>query len=216
LPPLCSGMPPAKGSAKGSTSKRATGSSYRGGENKSSRDRYSRNDGDVKWETKTVFKPPKKIPDYALQKAKLMFFQLDRDSSGSIDAEELGLMLRSLGQNPTDEELNELINSVDGVDGEKDGKIQLREFLMLYASALGDDGEPAKAKTGQGDVDNVFMQFGGDRSNADSRIESADLLGHLTENFNLDVDLSDTFGLPRDGQLSKEDLAKMLGITAVP
>lgn len=73
-------------------------------------------------------------------------------------------MLRSLGQNPTDEELLELINSVDGSDGEKDGKIQLREFLILYASALGEDGEPAKAAAGKDDVDNVFMQFGGDRS----------------------------------------------------
>ena len=73
-------------------------------------------------------------------------------------------MLRSLGQNPTDEELQELINSVDGVDGEKDGKIQLREFLMLYASALGADGEPAKATVGKDDVDNVFMTMGGDRA----------------------------------------------------
>jgi len=214
LPTFSFNMPPAKGTAKGSSSKRATASSYRGSENKTSRDRYSRNDGDViKWETKTVFKPPKKIPDYALQKAKLMFFQLDRDSSGSIDAEELGLMLRSLGQNPTDEELLELINSVDGSDGEKDGKIQLREFLILYASALGEDGEPAKAAAGKDDVDNVFMQFGGDRSKNESKIESADLIGHLSENFNLDVDLSETFGLPRDGQLSKDDVAKMLGIT---
>ena len=92
LPTFSFNMPPAKGTAKGSSSKRATASSYRGSENKTSRDRYSRNDGDViKWETKTVFKPPKKIPDYALQKAKLMFFQLDRDSSGSIDAEECAL-----------------------------------------------------------------------------------------------------------------------------
>jgi len=122
-------------------------------------------------------------------------------------------MLRSLGQNPTDEELLELINSVDGSDGEKDGKIQLREFLILYASALGEDGEPAKAAAGKDDVDNVFMQFGGDRSKNESKIESADLIGHLSENFNLDVDLSETFGLPRDGQLSKDDVAKMLGIT---
>ena len=56
-----------------------------------------------------------------------MFFDMDRDGSGSIDAEELGMMLRSLGQNPTEKELDELIDSVD--EGDKDGQIQLREFL---------------------------------------------------------------------------------------
>ena len=63
-----------------------------------------------------------------------MFFELDRDGSGSIDAEELGMMLRSLGQNPTDEEIKELIASVDDEDG--DGQLQLREFLQLYTQGL--------------------------------------------------------------------------------
>ena len=62
-----------------------------------------------------------------------MFFELDRDGSGSIDAEELGMMLRSLGQNPTDEEIKELIASVDDEDG--DGQLQL-PFLQLYTQGL--------------------------------------------------------------------------------
>ena len=39
-----------------------------------------------------------------------------------------------LGQNPSEEELKELIDSVD--DGDKDGQIQLREFLLLYTNGL--------------------------------------------------------------------------------
>ena len=63
---------------------------------------------EAKWHT-TEYKPPRKISDQELAQARKMFFELDRDASGSIDAEELGFMLKSLGQNPTEEELKDLI-----------------------------------------------------------------------------------------------------------
>jgi hypothetical protein len=148
-----------------------------------------------------------------LQAAKSMFFSLDRDSSGSIDAEELGLMLRSLGQNPTDAELEELINSVDGVDGEKDGKIQLREFLTLYANAIDDDGKPAKAKVGKEDAANVFTSMGGDRADAKAVISGESIAATLMDQFDLAVNLKDTFGV--DGELSLSDVSKMLGVAPV-
>ena len=61
------------------------------------------------WHVEQEYKPQRKISDEELAAAKKMFFALDGDSSGSIDAEELGVMLRSLGQNPTEQELAELI-----------------------------------------------------------------------------------------------------------
>merc|ERR1711988_1994165 len=100
--------------------------------------------------------------------ARKMFFDLDRDGSGSIDAEELGMMLRSLGQNPTDEELHELIDSVD--EGEKDGQIQLREFLKLYTQGL--DAKNA-GKAGKEDVVHVFSALGGDPHKEGSTVEKA-------------------------------------------
>ena len=42
----------------------------------------------------------------------------DKDGNGTISANELGAVLRGLGQNPTKAELDELIQSVDS-DGEK-------------------------------------------------------------------------------------------------
>ena len=98
-------------------------------------------------------------------------------------------MLRTLGQNPTDAELQELIDSVDGDGGEKDGKIQLREFLTLYANAIEDDGQPMKAKAGKEDAANVFTSMGGDRQDKASRISSDLVKSTLVELFELPVNL---------------------------
>ena len=44
------------------------------------------------------------------------FAQFDRDADGTISSKELVTVMRSLGQNPTDEELEAMINEVD-IDG---------------------------------------------------------------------------------------------------
>jgi len=157
-----------------------------------------------------VHKLPKKIPDEAMMAAKAMFFSLDRDNSGSIDAVELGVMLRALGQNPTEEELKALIDSVDGADGEEaDGQIQLREFLRLYADAIDATGKKVK-KVDKSDVNNVFACFGGDLKDPKSVVETTNVQAKLIEDFGLAVDFNEIFGL--SGTMTKIDVAALLEV----
>ena len=154
-----------------------------------------------KWNV-TEYKPPRKISDKELEAARRMFFDLDRDGSGSIDAEELGMMLRSLGQNPTEEELVALIESVD--DGDKDGQIQLREFLKLYTQSL--DGKNS-GQAGKEDIDNVYCAFGGDPSNPNSLVDKKEMAAKLQEFYDLDID-ADMLG--KGDQLTKADIESIL------
>jgi len=64
------------------------------------------------------------------QSYKDAFDQFDRDGNGDITIEELGTVMRSLGQNPTDAELKDIINEVD-IDN--NGSINFEEFLLLMA-----------------------------------------------------------------------------------
>jgi len=200
-------MPPIrKPTKKDDSLKRGTrysgGSSYR-------KDSYGHKE--PQWTTQIHQKLPKKLPDDVLAAAKKMFFELDRDNSGSIDADELGVMLRSLGQNPTDEELRALIASVDGADGgESDGQIQLREFLRLYSDAVDNDGKKVN-KVDRSDVYNVFQTFGGQIADPKSTVEGSAVADKLMEEFGLECDLSATFGVNCD-TMSKEDVAKLLDV----
>ena len=56
------------------------------------------------------------------------FNLFDLDGGGDIDARELGTVMRSLGQNPSDEELAAMIAEVDE-DGS--GNIEFEEFCTL-------------------------------------------------------------------------------------
>ncbi|KAK4273557.1 hypothetical protein QN277_021936 [Acacia crassicarpa] len=61
------------------------------------------------------------------------FRLLDKDGDGCIIIEELGTAIRSLGQNPTQEELRYMINQVD-TDG--NGTIDFGEFLNHMAGIM--------------------------------------------------------------------------------
>ncbi|KAJ7841041.1 calmodulin [Mycena olivaceomarginata] len=63
------------------------------------------------------------------------FSLFDKDGDGTITTLELGTVMRSLGQNPTEGELQDMINEVD-VDG--NGTIDFNEFLAMMAKKFQD------------------------------------------------------------------------------
>jgi len=61
------------------------------------------------------------------------FSLFDRDGSGTITAIELQVIMKSLGRNPTSEEISRMIEDVDS-DGS--GEIDLPEFFELMTRSL--------------------------------------------------------------------------------
>ena len=79
--------------------------------------------------------PTKSLSDEQIAEFKEAFSLFDKDGDGSITTKELGTVMRSLGQNPTEAELQDMINEVDA-DG--NGDIDFSEFLTMMARKMKD------------------------------------------------------------------------------
>mmetsp|Transcript_27612 Transcript_27612/g.70337 ORF Transcript_27612/g.70337 Transcript_27612/m.70337 type:complete len:154 (-) Transcript_27612:793-1254(-) len=67
-------------------------------------------------------------------KIKETFKLFDRDGDDMITTKELGTVMRALGQNPTESELQDMLNEVDP-NGH--GQLEMREFIGLMRKRLG-------------------------------------------------------------------------------
>lgn len=82
---------------------------------------------------KTPKTPVEALSDEQVQAFKDVFDLFDKDGSGSISTTELGDVMRSLGQNPTDAELQDMVNEVDT---DQSGSIEFNEFMALMSTTI--------------------------------------------------------------------------------
>ncbi|XP_055682749.1 calmodulin-like isoform X1 [Lutzomyia longipalpis] len=95
------------------------------------------------------------------------FMLFDKDEDGTITMAELGVVMRSLGQRPTETELRDMVNEVDQ-DG--NGTIEFNEFLQMMSKKM-------KGADGEDELREAFRVF--DKNN-DGLISSSELRHVMT------------------------------------
>ncbi len=76
---------------------------------------------------------PDELTDQQKEEFKEVFSLFDKDGDGTISTSELGTVMRTLGQNPTEEEIDQMIKEVD-MDG--NGEIDFDEFCSLMLKKM--------------------------------------------------------------------------------
>jgi|EP00670_Eutreptiella_braarudii_P000700 calmodulin len=143
-----------------------------------------------------------KLSQEQIAEFKDAFSMFDKDGDGTIDTTELGTVMRNLGQEPSEDEIIEMIKEVDG-DGS--GAIDFEEFLILMAKQL--DGGDIEAECKQ-----AFAVFDKDGDGFISTCELKGIISNLGEkptDEELDemVKQADADG---DGKVGYDDFVKMM------
>ncbi|KAK9696251.1 EF-hand domain pair [Popillia japonica] len=130
------------------------------------------------------------------------FMLFDKDEDGTITMAELGVVMRSLGQRPTETELRDMVNEVDQ-DG--NGTIEFNEFLQMMSKKM-------KDADGEEELREAFRVF--DKNN-DGLISSNELrhvmtsLGERLSEEEVD-DMIKEADMDGDGQVNYEEFVTIL------
>ena len=131
------------------------------------------------------------------------FFNLfDKDSSGTITTKELGTVMRNLGQNPSEEELKQLIREVD-LNG--DGTIDFKEFLCLMVKKM-DDSDIDQ------ELQDAFKFFDGDKDGYITSLELRNAMNNLGDEYTPEEaeEMIKEGDLDNDGKISFDEFMKIV------
>jgi len=130
------------------------------------------------------------------------FSLFDKDADGTITTKELGTVMRSLGQNPTEAELEDMINEVD-VD--QNGTIDFMEFLNLMAKKM-------KESDTEEELIEAFKVFDRDGNGYISAAELRHVMCNLGEKLT-DEEVDDMIreaDVDGDGEINYQEFVKMM------
>ncbi|KAF0414443.1 calmodulin [Gigaspora margarita] len=130
------------------------------------------------------------------------FALFDRSNNGSITAGDLGKVMKSLGSNPTDTELEDMINEVDL---DHNGTIDFNEFLNMMARKVKDSDAEEELKE-------AFKVFDKDNNGLISAAELRQVMNSIGEKLT-DEEIDEMIheaDVDGDGQINYEEFVKMM------
>jgi len=157
----------------------------------------------VKVATIKMSKEAKDLTEEQVAEFKEAFAIFDKDGDGTVTSTEIKEVMKSLGQNPTDLELQEMIEEVDE-DG--NGSIEFDEFLVMMAKKMKEN------ESNCADVEAAFKVFDVDGDGFISAEELKSVMATLGETLTQEeieemIREADEDG---DGKVCYEEFAKMM------
>ena len=107
-----------------------------------------------------------------IEELREVFLLFDKDDDGKITAEEIGLVMKSFGKNPTDIELQDIVNEVDE---NSNGVIDFCEFIQIMTKIEQDSIEDSE-------LYEAFMMFDLDKNGIMDKHELSYLMENIGEN----------------------------------
>nr|UPU99502.1 jGCaMP8s [synthetic construct] len=151
---------------------------------------------------KLEYNLPDQLTEEQIAEYKEAFSLFDKDGDGTITTKELGTVMRSLGHNPTEAELQDMINEVDA-DG--DGTIDFPEFLTMMARKM-------KYRDTEEEIREAFGVFDKDGNGYISAAELRHVMTNLGEKLT-DEEVDEMIreaDIDGDGQVNYEEFVQMM------
>ena len=143
------------------------------------------------------------LNDQQMSEYRESFALFDKNGDGAIDVKELGHVMRSLGQDPTEDELKDMIHDVDS---DNNGTIDFNEFLTIMSRMKGNEET-------ENDLVEAFKVFDKDQDGSITQDELRSVMSNLGQKLSpqeLDemIKEADTDG---DGKINYKEFVKMMG-----